>query len=76
MSTIDRKGFKASIEGKNKRIAFSASFMDSTLQLDASLRLAEFCIKYLPMISMFTPGAKAELDEAKRHIEAAIREAK
>ena len=76
MSVISKPGFEAVIEGKNKRISFKAKFMESTLDLDASIRLAEFCVKYMPMVGMFAPAAKVHLDEAKRHVELAMRDAK
>lgn len=75
-SKIDRAGFAATVEGRNKKVHVDATFMNSTLQLTASLELAEKAVKYLPMLSMFAPSAKADFEEAKRHIEQAVAEAK
>lgn len=76
MSIIDRPGFKAVIEGKNQKIQLDCAFMDSKVQMTASLRLAEIVLKYLPTVAVFYPAQRMYFDEAKRLIAQAIMEAR
>ena len=76
MGIVDKQGVKGTIQGRNQKVHIDLAFMDSKLQLSASLKLSELAVKYLPMIAMFAPSAKAHLEDAKRHIEEAIREAR
>lgn len=72
---IARDGFWANITGEKGRVHLAAKFMGSELTLSASLELAKMIASNWAFVSMLAPKRKADFDDGKRALDAAIKQA-
>jgi hypothetical protein len=77
VGAINLPGFTATVTGANKRVTVVAKFMDTTMNVDASIAFAKIVVQWAPLIKPFITNAngKAGIEAAKNEIASAIKAA-